>query len=102
LRYRVGVRPLADLRRTADVVFPREHVAVFIDGCFWHGCPDHYRPSSTNVKYWADKVEKNARRDAETNALLSAAGWTVVRGWEHENPIDVAERAREAVMAARQ
>lgn len=92
LRYRVGVRPLATLRRTADLVFSRARVAVFVDGCYWHGCPHHYRPARLNAKFWSSKISRNQARDAETNEALTHAGWTVVRIWEHEDPMVAAER----------
>ena len=91
LRYRVAQRPIPTLRRTADLVFRRAKVAIFIDGCFWHGCPEHYRPPSTNPDYWRDKIEGNCRRDQETDELLAQAGWEVLRFWEHEDPAGVAE-----------
>ncbi|WP_407320115.1 very short patch repair endonuclease [Isoptericola halotolerans] len=90
LRYRVDARPLADLNRRADLVFGRAHVAVFVDGCYWHGCPVHHTVARTNESYWAKKVETNRRRDLDTNARLRAAGWTVARFWEHEEPAEVA------------
>jgi len=97
LRYRVNQRPLPELRRTADIVFRKSRVAVFIDGCFWHGCPEHYRRPSTNPQYWSDKVEGNRRRDQETDNRLAAAGWTVLRVWEHENPGSVAREVERLV-----
>jgi DNA mismatch endonuclease, patch repair protein len=101
LRYRVHVAPLAGLRRQADVVFTRARVAVFVDGCFWHGCPEHgRRQHRVNGWYWPEKIERNRRRDADTDARLAAAGWTVVRVWEHERPEAAAARVREAVTAA--
>lgn len=92
LRYRVGVRPLPGLRRTADVVFTRARVAVFVDGCFWHGCPTHSRAARTNAEFWSTKINGTRARDAETNERLSAEGWTVIRVWEHEDPVDAATR----------
>ena len=92
LRFRVAVRPVKDVRRSADVVFTRAKVAVFLDGCFWHGCDEHFVLPRTNRPYWQDKIENNRHRDAETNALLAAAGWTVIRVWEHED-LDQAARA---------
>ena len=89
LRYRVNRRPVRTLRRTADIVFPRQRIAVFVDGCFWHGCPQHHTVASTNAQYWADKVTSNRRRDEETDLLLAAAGWTALRIWEHV-PVQVA------------
>lgn len=90
LRYRVSYRPIPGLPRTADVVFTRARVAVFIDGCFWHGCPSHYRAPGSNVPYWEGKVARNRNRDSETTASLLAAGWTVLRFWAHEDPEAVA------------
>jgi DNA mismatch endonuclease, patch repair protein len=84
LRYRVSARPLPNLRRTADMVFRPAKVAVFIDGCYWHGCPDHYVPPRTNPGYWSDKVARNVTRDRDTDQQLEAAGWLVLRFWEHE------------------
>ncbi|MEU2558897.1 very short patch repair endonuclease [Streptomyces longispororuber] len=84
LRYRVAARPLADLRRTADLVFRPAKVAVFIDGCYWHGCPEHYVPPKTNSGYWSDKVARNMTRDRDTDQRLADAGWLVLRFWEHE------------------
>lgn len=100
LRYRVNIRPLKSLRRTADVVFTRRKIAVFIDGCFWHGCPDHYVIPKTNVQYWSPKIETNLARDADTSAQLRDAGWTVLRFWEHQPAEDVAARVVEAVAAS--
>lgn len=84
LRYRVAARPLPNLRRTADMVFRPAKVAVFIDGCYWHGCPEHYVPPKTNSGYWSEKVVRNVKRDRETDELLTSAGWLVLRFWEHE------------------
>lgn len=101
LRYRVSVRPIRELRRTADLVFPRLKVAVFLDGCFWHGCPEHHTVAATNAKFWAEKVESNRARDQDTDCRLAAAGWTSIRVWEHEDPNAAAERIREVVNARR-
>jgi DNA mismatch endonuclease (patch repair protein) len=85
LRYRVAAAPLPGLRRKADVVFGRARLAVFVDGCFWHGCPEHgRRKHEVNGWYWPDKISRNRRRDAETDRLLEAAGWQVIRVWEHD------------------
>ena len=102
LRYRVHTRPLPDLNRRADLVFTRARVAVFVDGCFWHGCPDHGRRRfDVNGWYWPEKIDRNVRRDAETNALLAEAGWLVLRAWEHEDPADVAATVARAVRSRR-
>jgi len=93
LRYRVDVPPLPTLRRRADVVFGPVKVALFVDGCFWHGCPDHgTRATHANSDYWSDKISRNRERDRDTDQVLAAAGWISVRVWEHEQPTEVAER----------
>lgn len=92
LRYRVSSRPLPDVRRTADIVFTRLKVAVFVDGCFWHGCREHHTVAATNAEYWADKVRRNRERDQETDQLLRDAGWLPVRIWEHEDPTSAASQ----------
>jgi DNA mismatch endonuclease (patch repair protein) len=91
LRYRVNYRPLKELRRTADIAFTRKKIAVLIDGCFWHGCPDHYTRPGTNREFWDAKVERNKTRDGDTDRALSAAGWTVLRFWEHQSAEEVAD-----------
>ncbi|MFH9401397.1 very short patch repair endonuclease [Streptomyces sp. NPDC017638] len=107
LRYRVAARPLPDLRRTADMVFGPAKVAVFIDGCYWHGCPEHYVPPKTNSGYWSEKVVRNVERDRDTNQRLESAGWLVLRFWEHEpsdacaDKIAAAVRRRRAVNGGR-
>ncbi len=102
LRYFVNRRPLADLRRTADLVFPRARVAVFVDGCFWHGCPEHGKVHhKENTWYWPEKIASNMRRDADTNARLEAAGWLPIRIWEHEDPTEGAQRIQAAALRER-
>src|SRR4051812_11334103 len=99
LRFFVNRRPLRSVRRTADLVFPRLRVAVFLDGCFWHGCPQHHTVAKTNAEFWAAKVAGNRGRDFDTDARLAAEGWTVVRVWEHE-AVDVAAARVVAVVTA--
>lgn len=101
LRYRVSVRPIKQLRRTADLVFPRVRVAVFLDGCFWHGCPEHHTVAATNAEFWAGKVTATRERDRDTDARLEEAGWKTVRVWEHEDPSEAALRIREMVLQRR-
>ncbi|WP_224976855.1 very short patch repair endonuclease [[Mycobacterium] nativiensis] len=101
LRYRVAARPLKDLRRTADMVFPTERVAVFLDGCFWHGCPEHHTVAVTHATFWAGKVASNRARDRDTDLRLGDAGWLSVRVWEHEDPGEAAQRVRDEVLARR-
>lgn len=85
LRYRVD-HPLPGLpRRRADVLFTRARVAVFVDGCFWHGCPDHKTSPANNAAWWTTKLARNVERDRETDAHLIALGWRVLRVWEHED-----------------
>lgn len=92
LRYRVGIRPLPAVRRTADIVFTKVKLAVFVDGCFWHGCPQHGTLPKTHTSYWLPNLARNRERDTETDVALHAARWTVIRVWEHENPDTAAER----------
>lgn len=102
LRYRVAIRPLPTLRRRADIVFTNKQVAVFIDGCFWHGCPEHGRRQfQHNADYWTSKIERNRARDVETTELLRLAGWRVLRFWEHEEPSDIAQAILAAVPSRR-
>jgi len=93
LRYRVDYPIDAGGRKARpDVVFTRRRLAVFLDGCYWHGCPQHCRLPTSNRDYWVAKIERNRERDARTSAALEAAGWDVIRAWEHEPPEDVAQR----------
>ncbi|MFD8104128.1 very short patch repair endonuclease [Nocardia fluminea] len=92
LRYFVDRPPLEGQRRRADVVFPRLRIAVYVDGCFWHRCPDHATYPKNNAQWWADKLAGNVARDRATDLALTAAGWAVVRVWEHEDPHAAAER----------
>jgi DNA mismatch endonuclease (patch repair protein) len=101
LRYYVNRRPIRSVRRTADLLFPRLRLAVFVDGCFWHGCPTHHTVAKSNADFWAEKVATNRRRDTDTNARLAGAGWTVVRIWEHEPVEPAASRVAEVVARLR-
>ncbi|MFB9711921.1 very short patch repair endonuclease [Streptosporangium nondiastaticum] len=97
LRYRVDTSPIQDLRRRADLVFTKARVAVFSDGCYWHGCPDHYRAARRNEQFWSDKIARNQERDRDTDAKFLSAGWLVIRVWEHEDPVEAAGRIAHAV-----
>ncbi|WP_406008713.1 very short patch repair endonuclease [Streptomyces sp. NBC_00637] len=101
LRYRVHRRPLSKVRREADILFGPVKVAVFVDGCFWHGCPEHATWPKSNAEFWRTKIEGNRLRDRNTDDLLAAAGWLAVRVWEHEDPIKAAIRVQRLVMARR-
>jgi DNA mismatch endonuclease (patch repair protein) len=100
LRFRKHIAPLPDLRCRADLVFARQRIAVFIDGCFWHGCPEHGVSPTTNSAYWQAKLGGNAKRDRRNDATLMKAGWTVIRIWEHEDARVAALRIAEAVHRA--
>lgn len=102
LRYRVAERPLRAVRRTADLVFPKVKIAVFMDGCFWHGCPVHHTVAVTNADFWAEKVRRTKERDAETDRLLAENGWTVIRVWEHEDPVEAASLVADTVATHRE
>lgn len=101
LRYRVQRRPDTDLRVTADIVFGPARVAVFVDGCFWHACPEHGTMPKSNRTWWADKLAANVARDRRTDLALTGRGWTVVRVWEHEHSGMAADRVETAVRCSR-
>lgn len=90
-RYRVNFRAVRSIRRTVDIAFTKRRVAIFMDGCFWHGCPEHYIAPRANAEFWRDKIEMNQRRDSIANIELTNAGWVVLRYWEHEDPHRVAD-----------
>ncbi|MGW6785754.1 MULTISPECIES: very short patch repair endonuclease [unclassified Streptomyces] len=99
-RYRVHRRPVKGVRREADIVFGPTRVAVFVDGCFWHGCPVHATWPKNNAEFWRAKIEGNQRRDRDTDGRLAEAGWLSVRVWEHEQADEAAARVL-AVVASR-
>jgi DNA mismatch endonuclease (patch repair protein) len=101
LRFRKQVRPISGLRCTADIAFMRARVAVFVDGCFWHRCPIHATTPRANAEFWQTKFDLNVARDRRNDATLAAAGWSVVRIWEHEAPEAAARRVAKAVANAR-
>ena len=101
LRFRVAHRPEPALNRTADIVFTKQRIAVFVDGCYWHACPEHRTVARANASYWSDKLARNVARDTDTTKKLQAAGWTVLRFWEHEDPNRVAAAVSAAVRASR-
>jgi DNA mismatch endonuclease (patch repair protein) len=91
LRYRVAYPVPGRPRRTIDVAFTRRKVAVFLDGCFWHGCPEHGTKPTSNAAWWSAKITTNQARDADTTTCLIDDGWLVLRFWEHEPPQNVAD-----------
>jgi DNA mismatch endonuclease (patch repair protein) len=80
-----------------DIAFTRARVAVFVDGCFWHHCPEHGNSPRANVGYWSEKLKRNIERDATVTAALTDAGWTVIRVWEHDDPAAAADRIALAI-----
>ena len=97
LRYRVQVPVLKKPRRTADIVFSSRRIAVFVDGCFWHGCPIHGSRPKSNAAFWHDKIETNMKRDDDTNRRLSDIGWTPIRIWAHEDTHAAADQIEAVV-----
>jgi DNA mismatch endonuclease, patch repair protein len=101
LRFFKNRRPLAETPCRADIVFPVAQVAVFIDGCFWHRCPEHGVSPSVNVDYWTAKLDRNVARDRRNDKALLGAGWRVVRNWEHEAVNEAADRVTAALYGVR-
>jgi DNA mismatch endonuclease (patch repair protein) len=98
LRYKVDAPlPVVGLRRRADLLFTGARIAVFVDGCFWHGCPVHGTEPKNNAEWWKEKFETNRRRDGDTDSRLGHAGWLSVRVWEHDDMSAAAERLADQV-----
>ena len=89
------------MRRRADLVFPRPRVAVYVDGCFWHSCPQHATVPKTNTDWWLAKLEANRLRDRNTDAEMAEAGWRVIRVWEHMTPSEGADLVEHSLAVAR-
>jgi DNA mismatch endonuclease (patch repair protein) len=102
LRYRVHVPVPGMPRRTMDIAFGKLRIAIFLDGCFWHGCPEHATRPKTNSERWRTKLDRNIARDRETTEHLEALGWTVLRYWEHEEVDEIASWVEAAVADARE
>lgn len=98
LRYRVGIKVPGNNRRTIDIAFPRAKIAVFVDGCFWHRCPDHSVKVKNNDAWWDEKLNANVARDRSTDSALEQQGWHVIRVWEHEDMNEAAARVRRALV----
>ncbi|WP_349637057.1 very short patch repair endonuclease [Streptomyces sp. RerS4] len=101
VRYRIHQRPVKGVRREADIVFGPARVAVFVDGCFWHGCPEHATWPKNNADFWRAKIEGNRSRDLDTDARLAEAGWLALRVWEHEDVDTAAARVLATVVGRR-
>lgn len=97
----MDLKPEASLRTRADIVFTRARVAVFVDGCFWHGCPEHGTSPRANARFWREKIASNKKRDDRATEDLQRLGWAVVRVWEHEATRDAADRVCQAVARMR-
>lgn len=100
-RYRVDFAVLKKPRRVADIAFPGLEIAVFVDGCFWHGCPEHASWPKQNAEFWRQKIETNRARDLDTDSRLVALGWEPIRVWEHESPASAAQRIMGLVARAK-
>jgi len=98
LHYRIDAKPVKELNRRADIVFRSAKVAVFVDGCFWHGCPIHGTQAKANAEFWKNKIKQNQIRDANTNQILKKAGWKVIRVWEHESPEKASRKIYSIIM----
>lgn len=102
LRYRVDLPvQLGKGRVRPDIVFTRDRLAIFIDGCFWHACPQHGTAPQRNVGYWRVKLARNVERDREVDRQLEQAGWTVLRVWEHVPPASALEMILTSRLALR-
>ncbi len=91
LRFRLSRKVLATLNSAPDILFGPARVAVYVNGCFWHGCPEHATWPASNADWWRAKIERNRERDAATDEALAVAGWHVIRVWEHEDPVVAAD-----------
>ncbi len=90
-RYRVNRRLLPDHPFRGDIVWSGRRFVVFLDGCFWHGCPVHGTAPKSNRDWWKSKIEANRKRDRRVDAILQQRGWTVLRFWEHDDPVTIVE-----------
>lgn len=98
-RFRVDYRMEASLRTRGDIVFTRRRLVVFVDGCFWHGCPEHATAPKTNAEWWKEKLAANVARDRRVDTQLTDRGWTVLRVWEHESVADAVVKIEAAAEA---
>jgi len=104
--HRLGLRfrrnaPIVDANVRADIAFSRAKIAVFVDGCFWHACPEHGTRPRANTAYWRPKLAQNIARDRRNDETLRALGWNVIRVWEHEDPGLAARRVARVVRRSR-
>lgn len=98
-RYFVDRAPLPGSRRRADIVFPRLKIAVYVDGCFWHHCPEHGTIPKTNRDWWIEKLDRNVQRDRDADTELLSSEWRVIRIWEHEDLAAATQKVQSAIEA---
>ena len=101
LRYRLHAAVVPGTKRSVDIAFPRELIAVDVRGCFWHACPEHQTTPRSNARWWAEKLAENARRDADTESRLARAGWVLAIVWAHDDPTVAADRVQRLVTERR-
>jgi DNA mismatch endonuclease, patch repair protein len=97
LRYRLHYK----IEGKPDICFPGKRIAIFVDGCFWHGCPDHSNLPKNNAEFWETKLSRNVSRDRQVNDLLTSQGWLVIRFWEHEIKNDIHNAVADVIQAFR-
>src|SRR5438034_5314574 len=97
LSFESNVVPVAGIRSRPDVLFPTSRIAVFVNGCFWHGCPAHGTWPKHNAAWWRAKIEANRARDLKNDEMLATAGWIVLRYWEHDDPSVVAQEIAQQI-----
>lgn len=102
LRYRLHTKPVDALPCKADIVFRSARVCVFVDGCYWHGCSQHFRPPHTNASWWMEKIGDNRMRDRRQSRILRQYGWLVIRVWEHQITGDASKCAKRVFAAVRE
>lgn len=101
LRFRKDLRIDLEHRKVrVDIAFPKAHVAVFVDGCFWHSCPEHGTQPRANASFWSEKLRRNVERDRLVDEALTSAGWSVLRVWEHESEVVAARRINGVVASS--
>jgi DNA mismatch endonuclease (patch repair protein) len=100
-RFFVSRRPLGPGSPVADIVFPRARLAIFVDGCYWHGCPEHFRVPKVHADYWGPKIRGNRRRDSATDEWLATRGWSSIHVWEHEPVENAVDRIAQFVERVR-
>lgn len=100
LRFRVDQAPIPGMRSRADIVFTKKRLAVFVNGCFWHSCPQHGTWPKSNADWWRKKLLANKQRDLLVDSKLKEAGWRALRIWEHEDPAGAAEKIRNALTSS--